>query len=595
MKFTPTANTIRNLLKSGCRFSIPSFQREYSWDRKNIEEYLSDITENLAIDIEEKSVLDQPYFLGTMLFIGDFKEKPDKPIEVIDGQQRLTTITILLSALSDKFREIGENKLSEIVFDYVLTTDDNGEEVRVLNTKTSYPYFVYYIQDREKKIATKPNTEEEILIAETYQYFLNQLSEKNIKSRLINNLKLTDDRQKEDFSEGIIYLDILKTIRDQVLNCTFISIAAEDKDQANKIFAILNAKGKHLLSVDLIKNRIFEELKDSVDAIFAEEKWKEIKILLATGEGRIEIGTFFRHYWASKYSKTSENKLYNAFCRAVPKDVTSYRAFLSDLHYNAEVYSKIINPTREDYNNRKEYFWLVQSLKDITYTFNVVQARFALLSLFDAKERKVIKHEDFKNAVKKIEHFHFAFSAICQLRASGFEGKYSRFAIKLRKANNIVEARNIIQNLLYIPLDKITPSYDAFKEEFVKLSFSKKENKNNLKSRYAINQLNLLFSGKETYEDDGSIEHIMPESLKGNVLNIGNLILFEMNLNSEADMKPYEEKLVNYYPRSNYKWIKAFTDKHKTWTLDDIEKRAETLAHMYYYKIIQNNDSDESV
>lgn len=83
--------------------------------------------------------------------MGNFAEKPDKPIEVVDGQQRLTTITILFSVLSDRFRELGEDTLSKQLFNYITTTDDNGEKVRVLQSKSSYPYFVYYIQDRENK------------------------------------------------------------------------------------------------------------------------------------------------------------------------------------------------------------------------------------------------------------------------------------------------------------------------------------------------------------------------------------------------------------------------------------------------------------
>lgn len=111
---------------------------------------------------------DDQYFLGTMLFVGNFAEKPDKPIEVVDGQQRLTTITILFSVLSDRFRELGEDTLSKQLFNYITTTDDNGEKVRVLQSKSSYPYFVYYIQDREKQIPTVPSTEEENCIQETY-------------------------------------------------------------------------------------------------------------------------------------------------------------------------------------------------------------------------------------------------------------------------------------------------------------------------------------------------------------------------------------------------------------------------------------------
>ena len=147
MNFKPDEKNIRSLLKSG-------FQREYSWDKKNYQEFFEDMINNLVAS--SGVINDDQYFLGTMLFVGNFAEKPDKPIEVVDGQQRLTTITILFSVLSDRFRELGEDTLSKQLFNYIMTTDDNGEKVRVLQSKSSYPYFVYYIQDREKQISTVP-------------------------------------------------------------------------------------------------------------------------------------------------------------------------------------------------------------------------------------------------------------------------------------------------------------------------------------------------------------------------------------------------------------------------------------------------------
>lgn len=119
MNFKPDEKNIRSLLKSGCQFVIPRFQREYSWDKKNYQEFFEDMINNLVAS--SGVINDDQYFLGTMLFVGNFAEKPDKPIEVVDGQQRLTTITILFSVLSDRFRELGEDTLSKQLFNYITT------------------------------------------------------------------------------------------------------------------------------------------------------------------------------------------------------------------------------------------------------------------------------------------------------------------------------------------------------------------------------------------------------------------------------------------------------------------------------------------
>lgn len=86
-----------------------------------------------------------------MLFIGNFAEGTEQEIQVVDGQQRLTTITILFSAMSDIFLTLGEQTLSRQLFAYIMTEDDDGNEVRILKSKTSYPFFSYFIQDKEKR------------------------------------------------------------------------------------------------------------------------------------------------------------------------------------------------------------------------------------------------------------------------------------------------------------------------------------------------------------------------------------------------------------------------------------------------------------
>ena len=579
MNFKPDEKNIRSLLKSGCQFVIPRFQREYSWERKNYEEFFFDMMNNL--EVLNGKICDDQYFLGTMLFVGNFAEKPDKPIEVIDGQQRLTTITILFSVLSDRFREIKEDTLSRQLFNYIMTTDDDGTPVRVLQSSSSYPYFLYFIQDREKAIPKQPDSEEENCIKETYDYFWNQTSEKMMK-------RILKKRMGDDIVNSLSYIDMLKALRDQVLDCTFISIAAADKDQANKIFAILNAKGKRLAYIDLIKNKIFDVLKDGAIGVWAEECWNDIKTTLNSGNETVGLATFFRHFWLSKYSRCNANALYDSFVKKVNKTEDSYRAFLEDLRFNSENYMKIVNPKREDYNNRKEYFWLVQALKDINVTFNVVQTRIALLALYDAKRRNAITSEQFKKAVSTMENFHFAFTAVCSLRTNNLESIYSRFAIELRKCTNKQEASMVIKEKLINPLDKSFPEFDLFSKRFKELIYSKKDATTNLKTKYAIQKLGCYFDKSEIFKEDGSIEHIIPEIAGEYALNIGNLILLETRINNEAGNACYTDK-ISFYKHSHYLWVNKFVEKNNEWNSKMVEERAKGLALLYYHEILKKD------
>lgn len=435
MNIKPYDKTIRDLLGSKRQFYIPRFQREYSWEKKNYQEFFEDMLNNLILS--DGKIAASQYFLGTMLFIGNFAEGTEQVIHVVDGQQRLTTITILFSALSDRFLSLGEKTLSRQLFTYIMTEDDDGNEVRILRSKTNYPFFAYFIQDKEKKYHQEACTEEEHCIKEAYDYFASQLKLDKLKTILKR-------KNGNEIVDALSEVEILKALRDQVLNCTFVSISTTDRDQANTIFEILNAKGKKLAHIDLIKNKLFEVLKSEEPADFAEESWKKLKEILNTDRESVGLATFYRHYWISKYKKSSSKRLYDDFISTIPKSETSYVAFLNDLIANAKIYMQIVNPTREDYDNRKEYYWLVQSLNCLNNFFNVVQVRVALLALLDVKQQNIINLTILKKAVLYLENFHFAYNAILSARANKLEKIYSSFAIALRKCTTKAAANETI-------------------------------------------------------------------------------------------------------------------------------------------------------
>lgn len=587
MNIKPYDKTIKDLFLSQKQFIIPRFQREYSWDKKNYVEFFEDMVK--ALEIVDGKITSSQYFLGTMLFVGNFTEGTEKEIVVVDGQQRLTTITILFSAMSFIFKSINQEVLSEQLFRYIMTINDNGEEVRILKSKSHYPYFAYFIQDKTKSVATIPTSEEEERIKETYEYFMGVLQEKKLKkllSRYIGN----------DYVVSLPFVEILKALRDQILNTTFVSISTDDSKQANSIFEILNAKGKSLAHIDLIKNKIFETLTDVEPADFAEEQWKKIKTTLR-GDNNEAVGlaTFYSHYWNSKYKKSTANKLYDDFLKQklfTSKD--KCRDFLNDMALNASYYMKIVNPNRSDYDNRKEYFWLVQSLNAMSNLFNIVQVRIALIALYDIKERELISTKLFKKTVQYLENFHFAYNAVTSGRANKVEKIYSVFSISVRKSTSKEETEKIIQEKLINELELFYPSWNSFSQDFIKLSYSKKEHPSNVKTKYAINKLCCYFMGNEIFPDNGSIEHILPESSDANfdVCKIGNLILLEEPLNKEADTLSFEDK-INVYRKSCYPWVKSFIEMTSSFSQSDFQERALRLSKLYYEKILNRRIEED--
>ena len=181
MNIKPSTMTIAQLLSSRCQFTIPRFQREYSWDKKNYKEFLEDMIE--CLQIKDGEIKHSQYFLGTMLFIGTL-EMPAQILDVVDGQQRLTIITILFSAIADHFLQIGNEVLQKKVFQYIMTEDDNGSPVRILKSKTHYPFFSYFIQDINKSVILEANSEEEECIKETYDFLFSRTEEISLRKVL---------------------------------------------------------------------------------------------------------------------------------------------------------------------------------------------------------------------------------------------------------------------------------------------------------------------------------------------------------------------------------------------------------------------------
>ncbi len=580
MNIKPQDKTIKELLLSGRQFVIPRFQREYSWDKKNYKEFLDDMLNCLFINKNGDIASDQ-YFLGTMLFVGDCFSDDKAEVDVVDGQQRLTTITILFSALSDKFLQLGQDVLSKQIFKYIMTYDDNGAQVRILRSKTHYPFFAFYIQEREKENIQEPESEEEQCIKEAYEYLYEALEENKLREFLRK-------KHGSDFINQLEYIDILKAIRDQVLNTTFVSISTKEREQANMIFEILNAKGKNLSSVDLIKNAIFAKVSDVEPADFAEEKWKSIKAIINNSDTGVGFVQFYRHFWISKYKKSSVAKLYDDFKSTIkPKNKERYKAFLQEMESDAKLYVKIIAPKKEDFNNKKEYLGIIQSMNNISNIFNIVQVRLALMALIEAKTKHLITLTQLKDCIYYLEGFHFSYNALAVRPTNKLESVYSKFSIKLRNCNNKNTAREILKEL-HSKLEEIYISYQEFEEMFIKLSFSKKNDALNIKTKYVLNKIASHYENTELFLDDSSIEHILPENLSVQNNNIGNLILLELNLNKMADSKPYDEKCQIYHT-SRYQWVKEFINKYQTWDSSQFEKRAKELSKYYYTEILKRN------
>lgn len=267
MELNAFPKSIEDTLSLQRKYIIPRFQREYSWENEELSELFEDLLDNIHID--NNGVL-QPseYFIGSLVLVGDEDNTTNIERYVVDGQQRLTTITILFSVIARKFKDLGEEKLFDKTHSYIIGEDNDGTPYSKLINEMTKPYFQMRIQQNEIDFSATPKTQEDRRILSAYNYFDKQLKE----TALIKSI-----RERNPSLEEYNYVSLLKLIRDQVLKCKVIYVTVKSLEDAYEIFEVLNAKGKDLEPVDMIKNTIFSVVTNQTPLDNALELWQETK------------------------------------------------------------------------------------------------------------------------------------------------------------------------------------------------------------------------------------------------------------------------------------------------------------------------------
>lgn len=499
MEFKAVPRTIADTLDLKRKYVIPRFQREYSWENDELQELWDDLLD--CFTVNNGKLFPNEYFIGTLVLVGDDDDNMNIERQVVDGQQRLMTITIAFSVIRKLFLAEKEETLANKVYSYILGEDADGVEYAKLVTETPKPYFQMKIQRREQDEDITPKTDEEKRILNAYNYFERKLSSKNIIQE-IKKRYLIDDNKLD-------YIELLKLFRDQILHCKVIYVTVKCFDDAYAIFEVLNAKGKDLSPIDIIKNSLFSILDETEPVDFAEESWKKIK---GKTVGKCDIQTFYRHYWLSKYGYSTVKKLVKEFNDKVEKNQSEYAVFLKELVKASEDYYKIVYPNKNDWSQPEEIdIYYALEAYDI---FDVTQVRIFLLALFDVKRKKKISHKQFVKIIKFLEQYHFAFNAICSMRPSGLERRYSSYARKLRMCKDKNETKKCIDELIDTLKDGL-PAEEIFVSNFVNVRYTSDFSKDKKLVQYIITKYEFYnMNTNEVQPLSFTIEHIMPESIK---------------------------------------------------------------------------------
>lgn len=570
MKIEADDKEIQDIFSLGI-FQIPRFQRPYSWGKSEVENFWNDII-NDATD---------SYFIGSMVVY-----QTKKPyFGIVDGQQRLTTITIVLSVIRDAFARLGETNLAKGVHKYIEKPNNDFINEFVLNTETSFPYLQKHIQSF-KDSPSNINFDCDVgaeesslklayeLLSDSLEYYIPKVSESNTQLDIFT---------PQDS------VNRLKALRDKFLSLKLVFIQLDNEDDAYLIFETLNARGRDLKTSDLVKNLLLKTIKSSNTTYDSpKEAWNTlIKGFDDLSENNV-IDSFLLHYWISKQEYTTEKKLFSCIKSHILKSPQNAKELLGSLSTSAVAYSKMLSPETTTWT--KEQFEIKLSLESLN-SFKVKQQSSFVLSLLSAYTEKKITLKQLKSMLNKIEHFHFVFNAITQQRSSGsIATMYSEHAINLSNTDNQDEIQRILASLSRKLQEKL-PSYEEFEVKFLELAYLSNKTKNKSIIKYALRRLiGNNTNGLDINHDNLTIEHLIPEARVKTGFNtdiigsIGNLILTDSNTNGHRLKDKNIKEKIALLTQAGYPLTKFFLDNAE-WGESEILERSKKISKLLYSKV----------
>lgn len=584
MQFSAYPRNIRDILSLPRQHVIPRYQREYSWEKhEQVSEFWNDLLKQ--INFNETPIIVKDYFIGSLVLIGD--DSRDTKFFVIDGQQRITTITILLSVLCEIGNELYKKTsvedykaFSDLCYSFIEgTNNETFSKFFKLDNETPKPFFQKKILFIDKDKEINPETIEEKKLNEAYDFFYEEIQ---------NNLSSNCFKDSQ--------LEFLRAIFNQVMRFQTVYITVDNRENAQTIFETLNTKGKDLEPIDLIKNKIFEILSDEHPNDLAKEYWDKIKHNLNSREEQVNLSEFFYHFWISKYEAIPNHKIYDSFMNSsIEKNKDGITLFLKELLSASETYVQIISPQESDWKQQEEKK-LLSSLKWLSIfskTNNLkIPRTFLLAVLTKYKEKKVNIHE-LSSSLHKVALFHLIFSAITSTRLSGLEKTYSKFARDIFSIRDRVDGRDILNTVnerLKTKLNDI--SYPDFERKFIDIKFSNKitKDKKLIQLIFSIIEDDVLKSTQELKTNLISLEHIYTQQKNTSWSHsIGNIIPLSKELNEECKDYPLKDKMP-ILQNSELKHVIKFCEKFKDideWTEELTNERAKDLAQTIFTHVNQ--------
>ncbi|UOS61463.1 DUF262 and DUF1524 domain-containing protein [Helicobacter pylori] len=439
------------------QFVIPIYQRLYSWEKEQCKQLWDDI---IKIGGNDKM---GGHFIGSILYVLDGITHSDNALLIIDGQQRLITITLLLTALRDHLSD--EVKRKEIENHYLINSDKGGDKKFRLILSESDKDTLLSLIDKDRRKPSEPSL------------------------KIVENFKL--------FEEWVSNTDKLETIFKGLEKLMIVEIALDkEKDDPQLIFESMNSKGIELTQTDLIRNYIVMETEVEKQEDFYNKYWRAMEE--GFKQDKKLFDRFVRHYLTIKTREIPNiNKVYVALKDYQQKERIGIEDLLKDLQKYCGYFCQIVFKKEADKDLNKALGFLVGLEMDVIYPL--------LLELYSDYSDGVLSKDDFRRSIALIESY-ICRRAVCGLSTNSLNKVFASFTRHIQKDEYF---KSLEAHFGYLTEKQRFPNNDEFKDRLITIDFYKFK-----KREYFFERLENFDRKERVPTHEYTTEHIMPQKLE---------------------------------------------------------------------------------
>lgn len=461
-----------DFIKKSPQFVIPIYQRTYSWTERECRQLWDDILRTGSNDAVSA------HFIGSIVYIekGLYQVISQSPLLVIDGQQRLTTMALLIAALAREIEKL---------------PDGNKEPVEGFSPRKLRHYYLVNSEEegeRHYKLILS-QTDKDSLIA----VIAGKEQPKEYSRRVVANFNLF-----ETWIAGC--KGDLNALCKGIAKLVVVDIAlSRDQDNPQLIFESMNSTGRELTQADLIRNFILMGLEPSLQTRLYENYWRPMELDFGQEAYGTHFDSFMRHYLTVKTGDIPRlDAVYDAFkehARSPKVAGAGVEALVADIRNFARYFCAMALGTEVDRDLKIAFHDLRELKVDVAYPI--------LLELYFDYTQQTLTKEDFVSAVRLIESYVFR-RAICNIPTNSLNKTFSTFGRALKKDRYL---ESIQAQFLLMPSYRRFPSDEEFKREIQVRDLY------NFRSRsYWLRRLENHGRKERVMVDEYTIEHILPQN-----------------------------------------------------------------------------------